>query len=262
MMVTVMINAVIEDVKVVAVVKNVTVMVMEVFAVVIAGLSGDMLEKEMMVTAVATAEKIPPYCTVAIASLCHSDVSSSPFRRAVNTALPLRRSARSLSAVCAVYAVFCQIKLKMPKDKSTKSFLIKQCLSVNSDYSSDGDVVYCQVNVTYVGSSSEHMPAPIPPKHHLVGSSPGLAAPIPRFYINRRIIIGASPISRFFTSCATRRIIIGACSPDTSLFTSCATRRIIIGACSPDTRFFIMCYTSDHHRCLQPRYPTIYIICV
>ncbi|KAJ4433350.1 hypothetical protein ANN_15609 [Periplaneta americana] len=32
---------------------------------------------------------------------CHSDVSSSPIRQAENTALPLRKSARSLSAVCA-----------------------------------------------------------------------------------------------------------------------------------------------------------------
>ncbi|KAJ4429129.1 hypothetical protein ANN_26130 [Periplaneta americana] len=36
---------------------------------------------------------IPPYCTVAVASLCHSDVFSSLFRRAVNTAL---RSERAL----------------------------------------------------------------------------------------------------------------------------------------------------------------------
>ncbi|KAJ4441258.1 hypothetical protein ANN_11112 [Periplaneta americana] len=28
-------------------------------------------------------QKIPPYCTVAVISLCHSDVSSSPFRRAL-----------------------------------------------------------------------------------------------------------------------------------------------------------------------------------
>ncbi|KAJ4448772.1 hypothetical protein ANN_00163 [Periplaneta americana] len=34
-------------------------------------------------TYLASATKIPPYYTVAVASLCHSDVSSSPFRRAL-----------------------------------------------------------------------------------------------------------------------------------------------------------------------------------
>ncbi|KAJ4438976.1 hypothetical protein ANN_14930 [Periplaneta americana] len=104
-------------------------------------------------------------------------------------------------------------------------------------------------HVLHVGSSSG-LAAPIPRflRHVLhVGSSSGLAAPIPRFYImcytsdHHR---GLEPrYHAFFTSCATRRIIIEACSPDTPLFTSCATRRIIIEACSPDTPLFTSCAT-------------------
>lgn len=33
----------------------------------------------------------------------------------------------------------------MPKNKCSRSFLIKQWISGNSDYSSDSDVVYCQI---------------------------------------------------------------------------------------------------------------------
>ncbi|KAJ4434688.1 hypothetical protein ANN_23256 [Periplaneta americana] len=51
------------------------------------------------VTSSLSTGSISPYCTVAVASLYHSDVSSSPFRRAVNRALPLRRSARARCAL-------------------------------------------------------------------------------------------------------------------------------------------------------------------